>query len=58
MPEIADSESFFLWVGEMDLPWIQNIAPEDVVSPANLPEFLIRMQEVWQLRHNEELVYY
>ena len=58
MPEIADSESFFLWVGEMDLPWIQNIAPEDVVSPANLPEFLIRMQEVWRLRHNEELVYY
>ena len=58
MPETDREDSFLLWVGEMDLPWIQDTAPEDVVSPANLPEFLIRMQEVWQLRHNEEFIFY
>lgn len=52
-PEAADEGSFYLWVGEMELPWVQDEAPEEVVSPANLPEFLERMQEVWQLRHGD-----
>ncbi len=52
-PEAADEGSFYLWVGEMELPWVQEEAPEEVVSPANLPEFLERMQEVWQLRHGD-----
>lgn len=56
MPEYADEETFLLWVGEMSLPWLQEEAPEDVVSPANLPEFLERMQNVWQLRHGESLL--
>jgi len=29
----------------MELPWMQAIAPEDVLSPANEPEFLERMTE-------------
>lgn len=51
VPECADENSFFLWVGEIPLPWIQKQAPEDVVSPANLPEFMERMRLIWQLRH-------
>ena len=54
---MADDETFLLWVGEMRLPWLQTEAVEDVVSPANLPEFLSRMQEVWQLRYGEEFVF-
>lgn len=57
LPETADENSFFLWVGEMELPWLQDEAMEDVVSPANLPEFLERMQEVWLLRHGEEILF-
>lgn len=57
LPAAAEKESFFLWVGEMELPWLQNEPVEEVVSPANLPEFLERMQEVWLLRHGEELIF-
>ena len=56
-PELADNGTFFLWVGEVLIPWLQEEAMEDVVSPANLPEFLERMQEVWLLRHGEEIVF-
>ena len=52
LPEAGDQETFLLWVGELRLPWLQKEAVEDVVSPANLPEFLERMQEVWSLRHS------
>lgn len=57
VPELGDEETFLLWVGEMEIPWLQKEAVEDVVSPANLPEFLSRMQEVWLLRHGEENVF-
>ena len=52
-PEAADEHSFYLWAGEMDLPWVQEEAPEEVVSPSNLPEFLERMQYIWLLRHGD-----
>lgn len=54
LPESGDQETFLLWVGELQLPWLQKEAPEDVVSPANLPEFMERMQELWNLRHGKE----
>lgn len=54
LPESADEETFLLWVGELSLPWLQDEAVEDVVSPANLPEFMERMQQVWQLRHGQD----
>ena len=54
--ETADDSSFFLWAGEMALPWLQDEPQEDVVSPANLPEFLDRMEEVWLLRHGIESI--
>ena len=55
-PAPADDESFFLWAGEMALPWIQEEPEEDVVSPANLPEFMDRMEQIWLLRHGPESV--
>ena len=54
IPEAGDAETFLLWVGEMRIPWLQEEQPEDVVSPANLPEFLERMQNIWNLRHGNE----
>ena len=52
--EFADESSFL--PGEMVLPWLQEEPEEEVVSPANLPEFLDRMEEVWLLRHGMESV--
>ena len=42
-PEPADSTTFFLWIGEMELPWCQDEPMSDVISPANQPEFMERM---------------
>ena len=55
--ETGDESTFLLWVGEAELPWVQPERMEDVVSPANLPEFMERMSEVWQLRHGTDLFY-
>lgn len=57
IPETNDEETFHLWVGELEVPWIQEERAEDVVSPANLPEFLDRMQEIWLLRHGSEFTF-
>lgn len=57
LPEAGDQDTFLVWVGEMRLPWLQKEAVEEVVSPANLPEFMERMQEVWLLRHGSEFVF-
>ena len=57
LPEAADEKTFLLWVGEVKLPWLQQEKPEDVVSPANLPEFLERMQEIWSLRHDQAILH-
>ena len=56
VPELGDEETFLLWVGEMELPWVQLIPPEEVVSPANLPEFLDRMQQIWLYRHDQQII--
>ena len=54
-PERAEEEgSFFLWVGEAELPWCQPENPRAVISPANLPEFMERMGEMWRLLHEQE----
>lgn len=54
--EAADEDTFFLWAGEMELPWVQQEPLDEVSSPANLPGFLERMQEIWKLRHGREYV--
>ena len=43
IPEESEKGTFLLWTGPMELPWVQNTSPEDVISPANEPEFLERM---------------
>ena len=55
LPENGEDDTFLLWVGEMTLPWVQEEPMEDVISPANLPEFMDRMQQIWQLRHQNSL---
>ena len=47
IPEASHNGTFLLWVGPMELPWTQNVAPEDVISPANEPAFLERMTAKW-----------
>ena len=57
LPEANEDGTFFLWVGELELPWVQDEDMDEVISPANLPEFLLRMEEVWLRRHGEELLF-
>ena len=39
----VDDVHFMLEVGQMMLPWVMPIDPEEVISPANEPEFLEKM---------------
>lgn len=55
-PEASDDGTFLLWVGEMELPWKQEEPMEDVVSPANQPEFLERMAKKWAELNDLELI--
>lgn len=57
LPEAADENTFLLWVGEVQLPWLQKEPVEEVVSPANLPEFLDRMREIWSLRYEAQIIF-
>ena len=45
LPKPDDERHFLLEVGELQLPWIMLEDPEEVLSPANEPEFLERMYE-------------
>ncbi len=55
-PEEADDRTFFLWIGELEVPWTQEIDMDEVLSPANEPEFLDRMLQRWlQTRDEYEL---
>ncbi len=55
--ETGENGTFCLWVGEMLLPWLQEEDMFDVVSPANLPEFIERMNEILFQRYGEEMLY-
>lgn len=46
MPRPVDDECFMLEVGELRLSWVLPEDPEEVLSPANEPEFLDRMYRV------------
>ena len=52
--ETGETDGFFLWAGEMELPWVQPEPADEVRSPANMPEFLERMRRTWLLRHGQE----
>ena len=51
--EPVDDAHFMLEVGEIPLPWVMEIDPEEVVSPANEPEFLERMYRKLLYRNGE-----
>ena len=53
-PEEADDTTFFLWIGPMELPWTQDEDIEEVLSPANQPEFMDRMMLRWLKWAQEE----
>ncbi len=57
LPEAGEEDTFLLWVGEIPVPWSLEEDPNEVVSPANLPEFMERMQNLWLLRHGDEFVF-
>lgn len=42
-PEAGDEGTFLLWVGPVELPWTQGEDMDEVISPANQPEFMDRM---------------
>ena len=46
MGQIIDESTFKLEVGELELPWILEEDMDEVVSPANEPEFLERMYRI------------
>ena len=53
----AETGTFLLWVGEMELPWNQPEPMDDVISPANQPEFLLRMNDKWAQLNGVEVIY-
>ena len=55
-PEPCENGTFLLWVGEVVLPWNQNEPMEDVISPANHPEFLERMAQKWMELNETDLI--
>ena len=55
--EESDEGTFLLWVGEMELPWNQPEPMDDVISPANQPEFLLRMNDKWAQLNGVEVIY-
>lgn len=56
-PEEADDNTFFLWLGPMELPWTQEEDMDEVLSPANQPEFLDRMmQRLLQWTQDDDLI--
>lgn len=52
--ETEENGSFLIWIGEMALPWCQAEPEGEVISPANTPEFMERMQHRWYLRYADE----
>ena len=57
LPKPDDERHFLLEVGEIQVPWIMLEDPEEVISPANEPEFLERMYEkMFQRRAGEFII--
>lgn len=51
--EPVDEVHFMLEVGEMPLPWVLQEDPDEVISPANEPEFLEKMYRKLLLRNGD-----
>ena len=55
-PEAGENGTFLLWIGAIVLPWTQEEPMEEVLSPANEPEFLERMARKWMELTDSDLV--
>lgn len=49
----VDEVHFMLEIGEMPLPWVLSEDPDEVISPANEPEFLEKMYRKLLLRNGD-----
>ena len=57
LPIQEEGQQFKLEVGEMELPWVMREDPDEVISPANEPEFLERMyRRLLERRSGEFLI--
>ena len=56
MGEVIDGEKFKLEIGEIPLPWVLEEDMDEVISPANEPEFLERMYRKLLSRRSGEFV--
>lgn len=57
MGEILDDSMFKLDVGEIQLPWVLEEDMDEIVSPANEPEYLEKMYRIMIRRNNGNLFY-
>ena len=57
MGEILDDDTFKLEVGELELPWVLEEDMDEVVSPANEPEFLEKMYRIMIDRNGGNLAF-
>lgn len=56
-PEDADENTFFLWIGPLELPWTQKEDMREVLSPANQQSFMDRMmQKLLQWTQDTDLI--
>ena len=51
--EPVDEAHFLLEVGEIPLPWVLSEDPNEVISPANEPDFLEKMYRKLLLRNGD-----
>ena len=57
MGEILDETTFKLEVGEMEVPWLLEEDMDEVVSPANEPEYLEKMYRIMLQRNGGNIFY-
>ena len=58
MGEVIDGDTFKLEVGELELPWTLDEDMDEVLSPANEPEFLEKMYRILINRNGGDIRYF
>ena len=58
MGEVIDEEKFKLEIGEIPLPWVLEEDMDEVISPANEPEFMEKMYQIQLRRRGGSLSFF
>ena len=58
MGEVIDEDMFKLVIGEISLPWVLEEDMDEVISPANEPEFLEKMYQIMIRRGGGSLIFF